>query len=147
MAYDSHRRGLVKHFFRSLYFSYSLAIDALHVWIALRQHHPKIRVLFAINAQRPRSGHSCNWAQNTAAPWKHDTKTVDKNFHANAVKSCYLSYWLKKQHGRHSNCQRLNIELLDIRIDRARIYHFTHELIVLAIKGVETDVKREPKKP
>ncbi len=41
--------------------------------------------------------------------------------------------------------QRLYIELLDIRIDRARIYHFTHELIVLAIKGVETDVKREPK--
>ena len=41
--------------------------------------------------------------------------------------------------------QRLYMELLDIRIDRARIYFFTHELIVLAIKGVETDAKREPK--
>jgi len=27
------------------------------------------------------------------------------------------------------------------------IYFFTHELIVLAIKGVETDVKREPMEP
>ena len=41
--------------------------------------------------------------------------------------------------------QRLYMELLDIRIDRARIYFFAHELIVLTIKGVETDAKREPK--
>ena len=41
--------------------------------------------------------------------------------------------------------QRLYMELLDIRLDRAMIYFFTHELIVLAIKGVETDAKREPK--
>ena len=46
-----------------------------------------------------------------------------------------------------ASAQRLYMELLDIRIDRAMIYFFTHELIVLAIKGVETDVKREPKEP